>query len=158
MKQGIVAMVVAAALLASSVVVATARTHVLRADSTISQDAFVALGPVRYLVGGEIHSPQNFCKYDRTIRVTAHYPDGNRRLVGIDHTAIARGPYPGAFTAAWAITANLAGVDRLKAKLRGKTFSGRSRVHRHPRRFKVVCGRAAVVFAAPRSAHGMESG
>jgi hypothetical protein len=150
MKRGMVVMLLGAFVVW---IATTAGAHVVvtRGKTTITHDATVPLGHGRFLIGGAIQSPHDFCKLRRIVRVTAHYPDGNKRRVGLDVTSIGRGAIPGDFTAAWALSANLTGADRVKAKVRKEVVRGLTTRHRHTRKIRVVCSRAAIVFSVPAS-------
>jgi hypothetical protein len=136
-----------------SLAFAAADGHVVvtRGKTILTHSTTVPLEHSRFLIGGELRSSQDFCKLQRTVRVTAHFPDGAKKLIGADVVSIGRGRFPGDFNAAWAISANLTGVDRLKAKVRKEVVRGLTIRNRHTRKIRVVCRRAVVVFAAPAS-------
>ena len=126
--------------------VATADGRTKHSSTTITHDVSADLGAGTFLVGGHIHSKRRPCDFFRIVKLKAHFSNGKTKLVDTDATSGG---------GAWAMRADLAGADRLKAVVTRAVvgflrFGGNhpAATH-HPQRRKIVCDKASVVFAAP---------
>jgi hypothetical protein len=143
----LVAMVGALGLLAVGTVSASrSKVRTLHFPTAIFHDADALLSNGQSVISGHLRT-RLVCRIFRQVKVKAHYPDGRVRYLDADLTS---------FNGAWAVKADINGVDRLKAKVSrrvntrfhvaapvGDTHRRSARMKAHRR---VVCEAASVIW------------
>jgi hypothetical protein len=136
MKRGIVLAVV------GTVSAHVSKTRWIHVPTTITHDGDVPLSGGRALITGrvKVRRERDVCQLFRVVDVTARLTDGTTKVLD-NGVAGAHG--------AWAVEANLAGVDRVKAKVRrlrfARTFVTRPHHRRRVQKW-IVCAPAVVTW------------
>jgi hypothetical protein len=118
------------------------KTRVVHVPTTLTHDGDVSLGDGRFLMTGQVKVPKepDVCRLLRVVDVTAHFADGRTKPLDSGVSGL---------HGAWAVKANLSGVDRLKAKTRRISFDQLYVIRPHHRRHvlrRIVCKSASVAW------------